>query len=101
MADDAKPTYPPERQPSRLNQFTYPTLGSRAQRAGTRRGDLEARIMSTPGIGPMLFEPLYYADRLDLLNPAGDVGLVTLWTPLRTAKRVIRQISPDVLNPDV
>jgi hypothetical protein len=57
--------------------------------------------MSSPGTGAMIFEPLYYADRLDLVNPAGDVGLVTLWTPLRTAKRVIGQISPDLLNPDV
>ena len=59
------------------------------------------RALSDVGSAMMIFEPLYYADRLDLVNPAGDVGLVTLWTPLRTAKRVIGQISPDLLNPDM
>jgi thymidylate synthase len=48
----------------------------------------------------MIFEPLYYADRLKLVNPAGDVGLVTLWTPLRTARRLLEHISPDLLDPE-
>ena len=47
----------------------------------------------------MIFEPLCSADRLDLVNPAGDVGLVTLWTPLRTAKRVLERVAPGVLDP--
>jgi thymidylate synthase len=28
----------------------------------------------------MLFEPLHYGDRLRLINPAGDVGVTTLWS---------------------
>lgn len=36
--------------------------------------------------GPALaFEALYYGDRLQVVNPSGDVGVVTLWTPVRVA----------------
>ncbi|WP_130471351.1 thymidylate synthase [Candidatus Magnetaquicoccus inordinatus] len=28
-----------------------------------------------------MFEALYYQDRLQVINPRGDVGVVTLWTP--------------------
>ena len=31
------------------------------------------------------FEPLYFADRLHIINPVGDIGVVTLWTPVKTA----------------
>ena len=48
----------------------------------------------------MIFEPLYYADRLTIVNPTGDVGLVTLWTPMDAAMRVLGRISPDILDPD-
>ena len=48
----------------------------------------------------MIFEPLYYADRLTIVNPTGDVGLVTLWTPMDAAMRALRRISPDILDPD-
>ena len=54
--------------------------------------------MSQPASGPMTFQPLYYADRLTLVNPLGDVGIVTLWTPLRTAKRVLEQAVPDIFD---
>jgi Thymidylate synthase len=47
----------------------------------------------------MIFEPIYYADRLEIVNPVGDIGLVTLWTPLRTAKRLLAQLSPEILDP--
>ena len=46
------------------------------------------------------FEPLYYADRLSLVNPVGDVGIVVLWTPLEVAKRKLAEISPDLIDPD-
>ena len=55
--------------------------------------------MSQPASDPMVFKPLYYADRLTLVNPLGDVGLVTLWTPLRTAKRVLKQAVRDIFDP--
>jgi thymidylate synthase (methanogen type) len=56
--------------------------------------------MSQLGSRATIFKPLYYADRLNIVNPAGDVGLVTLWTPLRAATRVLEHISPEILDPD-
>ncbi|CAK0753213.1 Thymidylate synthase [Azospirillaceae bacterium] len=32
-----------------------------------------------------LFEPLYFSDRLHVINSAGDIGVATLWTPVSTA----------------
>ena len=32
----------------------------------------------------MIFTPLYFAERLHSVNPYGDVGVVTLWTPVKT-----------------
>jgi Thymidylate synthase len=45
------------------------------------------------------FEALYHAERLHLVNPAGDVGLVTLWSPLRSARRRLAEISAELLDP--
>jgi thymidylate synthase (methanogen type) len=56
--------------------------------------------MSQPDGGSMAFQPLYYADRVTVINPTGDVGLVTLWTPLRTAMRVLGQGIQDIFNRD-
>jgi thymidylate synthase len=47
----------------------------------------------------MRFEPLRYPELLHLVNPAGDVGLVTLWTPRSTALRVLRRACPAILDP--
>jgi thymidylate synthase len=47
----------------------------------------------------MAFEPVYYADKLEIVNSSGDIGLVTLWTPMRTAKRLLPQLSPGILDP--
>jgi hypothetical protein len=46
-----------------------------------------------------VFEPLYYADRLSVVNPCGDVGIVTLWSTEEAARRVLNRVSPDVLDP--
>jgi thymidylate synthase len=46
------------------------------------------------------FEALYYRERLQLVNPAGDIGLVTLWSPLRSAKKRLATISPELLDHD-
>jgi hypothetical protein len=46
------------------------------------------------------FEALYHAERLHLVNPAGDVGLVTLWSPLRSVKRRLGEISAELLDPE-
>jgi thymidylate synthase len=45
------------------------------------------------------FEALYHAERLHMVNPAGDVGIVTLWSPLRSARRRLAEISADLLDP--
>jgi thymidylate synthase len=47
----------------------------------------------------MRFEPLYYADRLQVVNPEGDVGVLVLWTPLQAATRRLEQLVPGVLDP--
>jgi len=39
------------------------------------------------------------ADRLEMVNPTGDVGIVTLWTPLGSALRQIEQLAPGSLDP--
>jgi hypothetical protein len=47
----------------------------------------------------MRFEALYYADRLHMVNPEGDVGVLVLWTPLPAAKRRLEQLVPGILDP--
>jgi hypothetical protein len=44
------------------------------------------------------FEPLYYADRLHLVNPTGDVGIVSLWSPFPATNRKLTEVSPDILD---
>jgi hypothetical protein len=45
------------------------------------------------------FEALYHADLLHVINPEGDVGLVTLWSPFRTVRRRLEELSPGLLDP--
>lgn len=45
------------------------------------------------------FEALRHRDLLHLVNPSGDVGLLTLWSPVRTAKRRLESISQELLHP--
>jgi thymidylate synthase len=42
------------------------------------------------------FVALYHADRLRVVNPHGDVGLITLWSPWRAVER---KLPPEVLDP--
>src|SRR3954471_10363360 len=42
------------------------------------------------------FQPLYHADRLHPINPQGDVGLITLWSPWKTVER---KLGPEFLDP--
>lgn len=48
----------------------------------------------------LLFEPLYFSDRLHIINPAGDVGIVTLWSPFTAVERKFRLVLPHLLDPD-
>jgi Thymidylate synthase len=45
----------------------------------------------------MHFEALYHPDLLHEVNPEGDVGLITLWSPFRAVERKLRAESPDLL----
>ncbi|MEP7352249.1 MAG: thymidylate synthase [Acidobacteriota bacterium] len=47
----------------------------------------------------MHFEPLYYADRLKIVNPAGDVGITTLWSKVESAVTILEEAGVD-LNPE-
>ena len=48
---------------------------------------------------PVAFEAVYHADLLHVINPDGDVGLVTLWSPFRTVRRKLEELSPALLDP--
>lgn len=48
----------------------------------------------------LAFEPLYYGERLTVVNPLGDVGLITLWSPPRTVMRKLDAVSPTALDPE-
>jgi thymidylate synthase len=37
----------------------------------------------------MIFEPIYYGERLTRINPEGDVGVVTLWSQVETTLKVM------------
>jgi Thymidylate synthase len=45
------------------------------------------------------FEALYYPELLHPVNPTGDVGLITLWSPFRTVERKLAASSPEILDP--
>jgi thymidylate synthase len=44
----------------------------------------------------MRFEALYYADRMKLVNPAGDVALCTLWSKVESALDVLARAGVDL-----
>lgn len=44
--------------------------------------------------GLMEFEPKYYADKLRVLNPTGDVGVVTLWSRIDQVVAKFREQAP-------
>ena len=56
--------------------------------------------MSASGAVTTRFEALYFADRLHHVNPSGDVGLITLWSPSRTVVRKLDELAPELLDPD-
>ncbi|MEA2219371.1 MAG: hypothetical protein QOJ35_1997 [Solirubrobacteraceae bacterium] len=48
--------------------------------------------------GELRFEALYHPELLHPVNPTGDVGILTLWSPYRTAQRKLDAISPAILD---
>ncbi|MDO8211190.1 thymidylate synthase [Conexibacter sp. CPCC 206217] len=55
--------------------------------------------MATSAPSTASFEALYHGDRLQLVNPTGDVGIVTLWSPWRTVERKLAADAPELLDP--
>ncbi|MBF0339582.1 MAG: hypothetical protein HQL95_01295 [Magnetococcales bacterium] len=47
----------------------------------------------------MEFIPLHYPEKLEILNPHGDVGLVTLWSPVKVVRDHLQRVGVD-LTPD-
>lgn len=45
------------------------------------------------------FEALYHRDLVHPVNPRGDVGLLTLWSPFRTVSRKLEEAAPELLDP--
>lgn len=43
-----------------------------------------------------VFEARYYESRLKVVNPRGDVGVVTLWTPVATALGCLERLNVDL-----
>ncbi len=44
----------------------------------------------------LAFEALYFPERLKILNPLGDVGVATLWTPTDTALDILNRLDIDL-----
>lgn len=44
----------------------------------------------------MAFIPLHYRDRLTIINPCGDVGIVTLWSPVRVVRDHLARLAVDL-----
>jgi thymidylate synthase len=42
------------------------------------------------------FEPLYYAERLKIINPEGDVALCTLWSKVDSAIKILEEAGVDL-----
>jgi len=47
----------------------------------------------------MDFEPLYYSDRITLINPTGDVGIATLWSQVESVRKILAEADVE-LAPD-
>jgi thymidylate synthase len=47
-------------------------------------------------VQPMLFEALYYPDRLRVVNASGDVGVVTLWSLVDSVSQVLQGANVDL-----
>jgi len=58
---------------------------------------LYARGQSFQGYnGGLQFDPLYYAERLKIVNPSGDVGICTLWSKVDSAYSVLEHAGVDL-----
>ena len=46
------------------------------------------------------FDALLYGDLLRVVNPHGDVGVLTMWSPWRAVERKLGEIAPYALDPE-
>lgn len=46
------------------------------------------------------FEPLYFGDKIHLINPHGDIGIITLWSPVNQVLDKLRDIDSTLIHPD-
>lgn len=44
----------------------------------------------------LTFRPLYYAERLSVINPSGDVGVCTLWSKVESAQKILQEAGVDL-----
>ena len=44
----------------------------------------------------MEFKPLYYTNKIHIINPVGDVGVVTLWSPVKTIYKKLATVGVDL-----
>jgi len=44
------------------------------------------------------FEPLYYGERLKVLNPLGDSGFATFWSPIATGLKKLAEADPKLVT---
>jgi thymidylate synthase len=42
------------------------------------------------------FEPLYFAERLHIINPEGDVGIATLWSQVEQVRKLLEEFGIDL-----
>src|SRR4051794_30145075 len=67
---------------------------------GLANHSIDAKLACNARVGsPMKFEPLYYSDRLHLVNPSGDVGVVTLWSQVKQVRALLEGLEID-LSPE-
>src|SRR4051812_34882952 len=59
---------------------------------------MSASVRMSAMSGGAEFQALYHPDRLHTVNPRGDVGVITLWSPFRSVARKFEQISPRLLD---
>lgn len=45
----------------------------------------------------MTFKPLYYQEKLSVLNPSGDIGVITLWSPVRQVLAKVHERAPELM----
>jgi len=48
----------------------------------------------------MKFEPIYYKDKLEIINPKGRVGVITLWSKPEKIKEKIKSVYPKLFKAD-